>query len=251
MNFKNIKSNQIILFVVALMLVSAGYLSYSMRGTPVSSNIVSENEVSSIGDARLVSSNNVIDSNSLNEVSVATSSSSSSRTDDYFASSRLGRDTIAAADFCSLAFRRQAPAAFRRVENVQFRRRDCSGNPKPDCGNSAFWSVIFVPYTGACGRNLSCGGAVCEKRLGKENGRLPFFVLHSLYLRTAHFFAAIRFDHRRSCGAYRVGVFSFQRAAPHALRRNQGGQSTGKARRSGNRVRTITEIYRKSFSCHL
>ena len=94
MNFKNIKSNQIILFVVALMLVSAGYLSYSMRGTPVSSNIVSENEVSSIGDARLVSSNNVIDSNSLNEVSVATSSSYSSRTDDYFASSRLGRDTM-------------------------------------------------------------------------------------------------------------------------------------------------------------
>ena len=94
MNFKNIKSNQIILFDVALMLVSAGYLSYSMRGTPVSSNIVSENEVSSIGDARLVSSNNVIDSNSLNEVSVATSSSSSSRTDDYFASSRLGRDTM-------------------------------------------------------------------------------------------------------------------------------------------------------------
>ena len=71
MNLKNIKSNQIILFVVALMLVSAGYLSYSMKGTPVSSNIVSENEVSSIGDAQLVSSNNVIDSNSLNEVSVA------------------------------------------------------------------------------------------------------------------------------------------------------------------------------------
>ena len=94
MNLKNIKSNQIILFVVALMLVSAGYLSYSMKGTPVSSNIVSENEVSSIGDARLVSSNNIIDSNSLNEVSVATSSSSSSRTDDYFASSRLGRDTM-------------------------------------------------------------------------------------------------------------------------------------------------------------
>ena len=94
MNLKNIKSNQIILFVVALMLVSAGYLSYSMKGTPVSSNIVSENEVSSIGDARLVSSNNIKDSNSLNEVSVATSSSSSSKTDDYFASSRLGRDTM-------------------------------------------------------------------------------------------------------------------------------------------------------------
>ena len=94
MNLKNIKSNQIILFVVALMLVSAGYLSYSMRGTPVSSNIASENEVSSIGDAQLVSSNNIIDSNSLNEMSVATSSNSSSRIDDYFASSRLGRDTM-------------------------------------------------------------------------------------------------------------------------------------------------------------
>ena len=94
MNLKNIKSNQIILFVVALMLVSAGYLSYSMKGTPVSSNIVSENEVSSIGDAQLVSSNNIIDSNSLNEVSVETSSSPSSKTDDYFASSRLGRDTM-------------------------------------------------------------------------------------------------------------------------------------------------------------
>lgn len=94
MNLKNIKSNQIILFVVVLMLVSAGYLSYSMRGTPVSSNIVSENEVSSIGDAQLVSSNNIIDSNSLNEMSVATSSNSSSRIDDYFASSRLGRDTM-------------------------------------------------------------------------------------------------------------------------------------------------------------
>ena len=65
-----------------------------MRGTPVSSNIVSENEVSSIGDAQLVSSNNIIDSNSLNEMSVATSSNSSSRIDDYFASSRLGRDTM-------------------------------------------------------------------------------------------------------------------------------------------------------------
>lgn len=93
MNLKNIKSNQIILFVIALMLISAGYLSFSMKGTPVSGNIVAENDVSSIGDARLVSSNNIIDSNSLNEVSVATSSSSS-KTDDYFASSRLGRDTM-------------------------------------------------------------------------------------------------------------------------------------------------------------
>lgn len=94
MNLKNVKSNQIILFVVALMLVSAGYLSYSVRETPVSSNIISENEVSSIGDAKLVSNNNVISSNTLNEIAVETNTNTKPKTDDYFASSRLGRDTM-------------------------------------------------------------------------------------------------------------------------------------------------------------
>ncbi len=96
-NLKGIKGNQIILFVIALMLVSAGYLSYTIKGTPVSSNIVSENEVSSIGDAKLVSSNNVIDSNTINEIDVMTketNAQTSSEKDDYFASSRLGRDTM-------------------------------------------------------------------------------------------------------------------------------------------------------------
>lgn len=94
MNLKNIKSNQIILFVVALMLVTAGYLSYTIKGTPVSSNIVSENEVASIGDAQLVSSNNIIDENSLNIASVETSTNTQTTQDDYFATSRLGRDTM-------------------------------------------------------------------------------------------------------------------------------------------------------------
>ena len=83
MNLKNIKSNQIILFVVALMLVTAGYLSYTIKGTPVSSNIVSENEVASIGDAQLVSSNNIIDENSLNIASVETSTNTQTTQDDY------------------------------------------------------------------------------------------------------------------------------------------------------------------------
>lgn len=97
MNLKNIKSNQIILFVVALMLVTAGYLSYTIKDTPVSSNIVSENEVASIGDAQLVSNNNVIDENSLNVASIETSANADTQTktqDDYFATSRLGRDTM-------------------------------------------------------------------------------------------------------------------------------------------------------------
>ena len=97
MNLKNIKSNQIILFVVALMLVTAGYLSYTIKGTPVSSNIVSENSIASIGDAQLVSSNNIISENNLNEASVETSTTPETQNkaqDDYFATSRLGRDTM-------------------------------------------------------------------------------------------------------------------------------------------------------------
>ena len=93
MNLKSIKSNQIVLFAIALMLVVAGYFSYSSRDVAVSSNTVSENEIASIGDAKLVSSNNIIDGNTLNEISIETSAKEAEK-DDYFATSRLGRDTM-------------------------------------------------------------------------------------------------------------------------------------------------------------
>ena len=93
MNLKSIKSNQIVLFAIALMLVVAGYFSYSSKDISVSSNIVSENDIASIGDARLVSSNNIIDENTLNEISIETSAKETEK-DDYFATSRLGRDTM-------------------------------------------------------------------------------------------------------------------------------------------------------------
>ena len=99
MNLKSINKNQIVLFVVALMVITAGYLNYSMQATEVSSNIISENEVASIGDAKLVSSNNLItndiDSNIITkETSAEVNEQENDEEDDYFASSRLGRNTM-------------------------------------------------------------------------------------------------------------------------------------------------------------
>lgn len=99
MNLKSINRNQIVLFVVALMLITAGYLNYSMQSTEVSSNIISENEVAAIGDAKLVSSNNlitnVVDSNVITkETSAEVNEQENDEEDDYFASSRLGRNTM-------------------------------------------------------------------------------------------------------------------------------------------------------------
>ncbi len=98
MNLKSINRNQIVLFVVALMLITAGYLNYSMQATEVSSNIISENEVAAIGDAKLVSSNNLItndiDSNIITKEASAEVNEQEDNKDDYFASSRLGRNTM-------------------------------------------------------------------------------------------------------------------------------------------------------------
>lgn len=96
MNLKSINRNQIVLFVVALMLITAGYLNYSMQATEVSSNIISENEVAAIGDAKLVSSNNLI-ANEINSNVITKETSAEVKNednDDYFASSRLGRNTM-------------------------------------------------------------------------------------------------------------------------------------------------------------
>lgn len=96
MNLKSINRNQIVLFVVALMLITAGYLNYSMQATEVSGNAISENEVAAIGDAKLVSNNNLI-ANEINSNVITKETSAEVKNednDDYFASSRLGRNTM-------------------------------------------------------------------------------------------------------------------------------------------------------------
>lgn len=53
---KILKKNQIIILVIALMLVSAGYLNYS-------ANLNEVQKTASIGDAKLVSSNGIVETN--------------------------------------------------------------------------------------------------------------------------------------------------------------------------------------------
>lgn len=59
---KIIKKNQIIIFVIALMLVTAGYLNYTTgegEDTLATSGLADKAEVAEIGDAKLVSSNSL------------------------------------------------------------------------------------------------------------------------------------------------------------------------------------------------
>lgn len=110
---KIIKKNQLTILVLALMLVTAGYLNYN-------DNIKTSTEVASIGDATLVSSNlsnsitntiqtpvNEISSNTISNTNTSVASSVYTtkenavqtnsevvNNEEYFTSSRLERDTM-------------------------------------------------------------------------------------------------------------------------------------------------------------
>ena len=61
---KILKRNQIIIIVIALMLVTAGYLNYTTNHEgkiPTSASTEEKTDMASIGDAKLVSSNGIID----------------------------------------------------------------------------------------------------------------------------------------------------------------------------------------------
>lgn len=117
---KIIKKNQIIIFVIALMLITAGYLNYTTgdgEDLVATSSLVDSEEVAGIGDAKLVSSNVVDDResssnmvsdntttntvtdekssvNSSENNTVATSGTVTKEIDEYFTNSRLTRDTM-------------------------------------------------------------------------------------------------------------------------------------------------------------
>lgn len=102
---KIIKKNQLTILVLALMLITAGYLNYN-------DNIQTSTEIASIGDATLVSSNlsNTVSNQVQNETNnisnkenansvLAEEKSTQTNADissnqEYFASSRLERDTM-------------------------------------------------------------------------------------------------------------------------------------------------------------
>lgn len=113
---KLLKKNQIVVYAIAVLLMVVGYMSYTtnnQKALEVSNqNITSINEYANVGDARLVSSNDVISENinanksnttadnlvNQNEVSskneVTSETSSSAVSDEYFAKSKLERDTM-------------------------------------------------------------------------------------------------------------------------------------------------------------
>lgn len=117
---KFLKKNQIIIYVIALMLVTAGYLNYTTNqgGDTVQTSLEMESDddskLADIGDATLVSSNDVVSENNLdtnitqnsitdtntisnnttNNTDNTTSQTSSDVSSDYFVKSKLERDTM-------------------------------------------------------------------------------------------------------------------------------------------------------------
>ena len=120
---KMLKKNQVVIYVIALMLVVAGYLNYTSNNDFSSAIQASSSEeelaqMANIGDAQLVSSNVLVENNSIqdksissnneingsNEINennvmtenevVSTSSTVSKNNSDYFSTSKLERDTM-------------------------------------------------------------------------------------------------------------------------------------------------------------
>ena len=116
---KVIKRNQIIILVIALMLVSAGYLNYTtnQNNNTIATSIEEESiDYAGIGDAKLVNSNAVEEENTQEELvsnneaqentiieenknetettTTTTNNQVSRETKEYFSSSRLNRETM-------------------------------------------------------------------------------------------------------------------------------------------------------------
>ncbi len=115
---KLFKKNQIIIYAIALMLMTAGYLNYTTnteKQASIETSMQMESnddmQLADIGDATLVSSNDVVTENSTNNIGEAnslnnvtsnneitdentTTQTSSNNTNDYFVKSKLERDTM-------------------------------------------------------------------------------------------------------------------------------------------------------------
>lgn len=96
----NFKRNQVIIFVIGLMIITAGYLSYSNNEgyfNSIETGASSEDleQTASIGDAKLVSAN-IAEENTVNENKIVNSSSTNEATNEesYFVNSRLERNNI-------------------------------------------------------------------------------------------------------------------------------------------------------------
>ena len=114
---KVLKKNQVVIFVIALMLIAAGYLNSTNNNQELLATgaLADAEEMAGIGDAKLVNSNvvennisqniesNIIEENNILEnniiqenTNIITEETSTvvNKTDDYFTKSRLDRDTM-------------------------------------------------------------------------------------------------------------------------------------------------------------
>ena len=112
MNIKILKRNQIIILVIALMLVSAGYLNYITNedtNNTIATSMQEESiEYAGIGDAKLVSSNGIIETtnetaivsnenmeeNNNEEILTTSNNTTNKDIQEYFSSSKLNRETM-------------------------------------------------------------------------------------------------------------------------------------------------------------
>ena len=95
-----LKKNQVIIFVIALMFIAAGYLSFTSNNNAITTaKLANAEEMAEIGDATLVNANAVIEDENTaetiieNENSVIGTSVQITQ-DEYFSQSRLDRDTM-------------------------------------------------------------------------------------------------------------------------------------------------------------
>ena len=112
---KLFKKNQVIIYVIALMLVAAGYLNYTANGNtnsiiPTSGTEEELDKMANIGDAQLVSSNDIVneavnntthntenaktENTSSNTVTTSSTTTKTTNNSDYFKTSKLERDTM-------------------------------------------------------------------------------------------------------------------------------------------------------------
>ena len=103
MHIKILKKNQIIISVIALMLITVGYINFSSsisKTKETNALEINEAEMAGIGDARLVNSDSLTEeviskeAGATEEDTQETISSSISEASNYFVSSRMQRDNM-------------------------------------------------------------------------------------------------------------------------------------------------------------
>ena len=101
---KLFKKNQIIIYIIVFMLMVVGYLNYTTNTeqqsleTSIQMESSDDKQIAGIGDAKLVSSNDIVSENTINTTENTTENTTletnSNLSNDYFVKSKMERDTM-------------------------------------------------------------------------------------------------------------------------------------------------------------